>query len=372
MALNQNTLTAKVADIDQNVHGHLEEQQELIDMKNIGAHQHSDPNGQNVNRNELIINQKSAQENRDVEENRPMVNGVDDNHQNNSELRADTDDVTTISPHESNTVVTFKLIAIFSTLYFFMFSSGLLSKAFELASYHYTGYFIRNSGFLQNPFVGLMVGIVTTVIFQSSGAVTSVLVTIVGSGFITVRESIPIIMGANVGTSVTNTVVSLIVYKNKSNLGTAITAGIVHDMYNMMSVIFMLPVELLFHPLEVSSKWIMELVGGPRNDTKPVEIQFLNVLVKPLVNAIILIDKNKTSKLKLDEPVDSEMSLIKRCCKYDIDGNNQTFCSERCSSLFSVLETSDNLTCILVSIIAMITLFSCLIMVVKVTKSLLG
>lgn len=279
-----------------------------------------------------------------------------------------------VTKPESNTVLGLKLFAIFSTLYFFMWSSSILSQAFNLTSYHYTGHFIRTSGFLQNPLIGLMVGVITTVVFQSSGAVTSVLVTIVGSGVLNVRQSIPIIMGANLGTSVTNTVVSLIVYRKKSNFEIAMTAGIVHDMYNMMSVVFMLPLELLFHPLEYSSGWFVHLFGnnpaGSGSDSDG-GLQFLSYLVKPLVNLVIIVDKEKTKDLDPNVIIPSDVSLVKRCCNSERIGN-ETICHEKCFSLFSNLDFSDNVTCILLLIIAMVTLFTCLIFVVKVTKSLLG
>lgn len=275
-----------------------------------------------------------------------------------------------VTKKESNVVVGLKLLAIFSTLYFFMWSSSILSQAFNLTSYHYAGHFIRTSGFLQNPLIGLMVGVITTVVFQSSGAVTSVLVTIVGSGVLNVRQSIPIIMGANLGTSVTNTVVSLIVYRRKSNFEVAMTAGIVHDMYNMMSVVFMLPIELLIHPLEYSSIWMLNLFGSGSR-TEIGELQFLSYLVKPLVDIVILIDKEATNNLDPNTIVPSETSLVKRCCNSERIGN-QTKCHEKCFSLFSYTDLSDNVICILLLIIAMLTLFTCLVFVVKVTKSLLG
>lgn len=271
---------------------------------------------------------------------------------------------------ESNLIVGLKLLAIFSTLYCFMWSSSILSQAFNLTSYHYAGHFIRTSGFLQNPLIGLMVGIITTVVFQSSGAVTSVLVTIVGSGVLTVRQSIPIIMGANLGTSVTNTVVSLFVYRKKENFEIAMTAGIVHDMYNMMSVVFMLPLEIVLHPLEYLSIWMLNLFGS-NSHTEIGELQFLSHLVKPLVDLVIMIDKEKISRYNPNDIVPSDVSLIRRCCNEERIGN-ATICHQNCFSLFSNLDFSDNVTCILLLIIAMVTLFTCLVFVVKVTKSLLG
>ena len=300
--------------------------------------------------------------------------GRGEGRQEGEELNDEDDDKNNnglqVTKKEPNTILALKLLAIFSTLYFFMWSSSLLSQAFNLASYHYAGNFIRTSGFLQNPLIGLMVGVITTVVFQSSGAVTSVLVTIVGSGVLSVRQSIPIIMGANLGTSVTNTVVSLIVYRKKQNFEIAMTAGIVHDMYNMMSVVFMLPIELLFHPLEHLSSWMMSWFGT-NSRTELGQVQFLSHLVKPLVDLIIMIDKDMTANLDPNVIVPSDVSLVKRCCNKERSGD-QIICHQECKSLFSYLHFSDNVVCILLIIMAMVTLFTCLIFVVKVTKSLLG
>lgn len=60
-----------------------------------------------------------------------------------------------------------------------------------------------------HPIAGLMVGILATVLVQSSSTSTSIVVGLVGSGVMPVRQAIFVIMGANIGTSVTNTIVSL-------------------------------------------------------------------------------------------------------------------------------------------------------------------
>ncbi|RUS71301.1 hypothetical protein EGW08_020944, partial [Elysia chlorotica] len=66
-----------------------------------------------------------------------------------------------------------------------------------------------SSGVLSNPFAGLMIGVLATILVQSSSTSSSIVVTMVGSNIIPVEKAVPIIMGANIGTSVTNTVVSL-------------------------------------------------------------------------------------------------------------------------------------------------------------------
>ena len=60
-----------------------------------------------------------------------------------------------------------------------------------------------------NPFTGLFIGLLVTALIQSSSATTASIVALVASGSITVQSAVPIIMGANVGTTITSTIVSL-------------------------------------------------------------------------------------------------------------------------------------------------------------------
>ncbi len=59
--------------------------------------------------------------------------------------------------------------------------------------------------FATNPFLGLVVGTVTTALIQSSSTVTSIIVGLVAGG-LPVITAIPMVMGANIGTSITNTI----------------------------------------------------------------------------------------------------------------------------------------------------------------------
>ncbi len=60
-----------------------------------------------------------------------------------------------------------------------------------------------------NPFTALFIGLLTTAIIQSSTATTSMTVALVASGSLTLESAVPIIMGANIGTTITSTIVSL-------------------------------------------------------------------------------------------------------------------------------------------------------------------
>ena len=63
--------------------------------------------------------------------------------------------------------------------------------------------------FTTNPFMGVLVGIIVTVLIQSSSGTTVITVGLVSAGFMTLRQSIGVIMGANIGTTVTAFIIGL-------------------------------------------------------------------------------------------------------------------------------------------------------------------
>jgi len=113
--------------------------------------------------------------------------------------------------------------------------------------------------FATNPFVGLMIGLVATALIQSSSTVTSIIVGLVAGG-LPVQIAIPLIMGANIGTSLTSTIVALGHVRNGEEFRRAFSAATVHDAFNILAVTILLPIELLFHPLQISSEAIAGLL----------------------------------------------------------------------------------------------------------------
>lgn len=76
---------------------------------------------------------------------------------------------------------------------------------------------------------------------------------------IRVRQAIPIVMGANIGTSVTNTIVSLMQASDRGEFERAFAAATVHDMFNWLTVLVLLPTEVVFGYLEITTDTIMSL-----------------------------------------------------------------------------------------------------------------
>lgn len=128
--------------------------------------------------------------------------------------------------------------------------------------------------FASNPFVGLVIGILATAITQSSSTTTSVTVGMVAGG-LPIEIAIPILLGANIGTTMTSTLVSLGMAREKETFRRAFGAATVHDMYNLLSVAVFLPLELMFGVLERSSGWLSQQTSG--SDGGPVAAAFTAV-----------------------------------------------------------------------------------------------
>ena len=115
---------------------------------------------------------------------------------------------------------------------------------------------------VSNPFAGLAVGILATVLVQSSSTTTSTIVGMVGSKALALKSAIPMIMGANIGTTITNTLVSIGHVRRSAEFVRAFAAATVHDFFNLMCVVVFLPLELIFSPLERTATAMTETLFG--------------------------------------------------------------------------------------------------------------
>jgi solute carrier family 34 (sodium-dependent phosphate cotransporter) len=163
-------------------------------------------------------------------------------------------------------------------LYFFFVSISLLGIGFNLLGGDFAFELITAT---KNPFIALFIGLVVTSIFQSSSVTTSIIVGIVASGVLPFSSAIPMIMGANIGTSVTNIIVSLCHAHNKKEFALAFKGAVTHDFFNLCATIVLLPIELFTGIIEKTavffSNWFYG-IGG---------IQFVSpikIIVSPAVN----------------------------------------------------------------------------------------
>lgn len=117
-----------------------------------------------------------------------------------------------------------------------------------------------------NPVAGLAAGILATVLVQSSSVTTATIVGLVGSGLLPVETAIPMVMGANIGTTVTNTLASLGHLRQGAYFRRAFSAATVHDYFNLLAVAILLPLEIGFGFISKIAHSIAELLGGKLPD----------------------------------------------------------------------------------------------------------
>jgi len=175
-------------------------------------------------------------------------------------------------------------------LYFFLVGLSLLGTAAKVLGGCTAGSLFGDD---TNPVAGVMVGILCTVLIQSSSSTTSIIVSLVGAGSISVKSGIFMVMGANIGTSVTNTIVAMGHLGDGDELERAFAGATVHDMFNFLSVGVLFPIELITGFLYHLSKAVVpDEVGDGDKWEGPVK-----VLVDPLAGLILRANKSVTKVL---------------------------------------------------------------------------
>jgi sodium-dependent phosphate cotransporter len=184
-----------------------------------------------------------------------------------------------------------RIILLLGLLYLFLLSVGLLGSSLKLFGKGFAESLMTTTS---NPILGLFIGVLVTSIVQSSSMTTSLLVGMVGGGLISVENAIPIVMGANIGTTITNILVSLVHINRRGEFRRAFAASTVHDIFNILSVIVFLPIQVYTNFLGILSDFLAEIfshVGGMRlfnplgEITKPVILMLIDLFDK---NALLL------------------------------------------------------------------------------------
>ena len=176
-----------------------------------------------------------------------------------------------------------------------MLSIGLMGASLKLLGHGFAENLVKS---VSNPFAGLLIGILATSIIQSSSATSSLVVGLIGGlsmagahaggdacaiTTLTIQNAIPIIMGANIGTSVTNTLVSLGHITHKVEFRRAFAAAIVHDTFNIIAVAIFLPLQLATNFLGVAATHVASAFSraGCLKFASPIKM-----LTKPVIDLI--------------------------------------------------------------------------------------
>jgi sodium-dependent phosphate cotransporter len=145
-------------------------------------------------------------------------------------------------PAQLKDSVALRLLGTVVLLYLFLVGINCLGGGIKgLGSGVMDAYFAEG----MNPVLGLLVGILATTLVQSSSVSTSLIVGLVGSGQLEVASAVPMIMGANIGTTVTNTLASMAHATQDREFKRAFAAATCHDFFNFLSVLVLLPIEII-------------------------------------------------------------------------------------------------------------------------------
>ncbi|XP_013389066.1 sodium-dependent phosphate transport protein 2B [Lingula anatina] len=313
-----------------------------------------------------------------------------------------------------------KAIGLVALLLLFICSLDLLGSSFQLIGGRAAGTVFSEDSILGNDVAGLMIGVLGTVLVQSSSTSTSIIVTMVASNIISVPTAIPMIMGANIGTSVTNTIVAMGQSADRNEFRRAFAGATVHDMFNWLCVLVLLPVEAV-------SGYMYRLTDLLINSmplvTTGAKIDFFKLVTSPFTGLLIKLDKNVIIAIaagdteKASEPLQLEWCKTKTVLYNEtthmnftiplaqsdnatwlnyvkgLIGNN-TFYNEsspagvsykwnqttleeksvgvsRCTYLFSYFNLDETVAGIVLLIIAILILCVCLALIVKLLHSVL-
>ena len=144
-----------------------------------------------------------------------------------------------------------------ATLYVFLAGIKLLANSISMFGEDAVD---RLFSGLENPFAGLAVGILATVLVQSSSVTTSMVVAMVGSGDLSLSCAVPVVMGANIGTSITNTLVALGHVTRDAPFRRAFAGATVHDLFNLLTVLVLFPIELATGYLQRGASWLVTVL----------------------------------------------------------------------------------------------------------------
>ena len=165
-------------------------------------------------------------------------------------------------------------------LYMFFVSISLMGASFKFFGKGFAETLLATTA---NPFVGLFIGVLATSLVQSSSTTTSMTVGLVAGGALDVTRAIPIIMGANIGTSVTNTLVSAGHISRPTEFRRAFAAATVHDFFNLIAVAILFPLQLgtnFLGKVSTSLAHIFQDTGGLKAANP------LRAITKPVVHLV--------------------------------------------------------------------------------------
>jgi len=183
-------------------------------------------------------------------------------------------------PNGAPAAIALRALLLLLCVYAFIVGITAMGASFKLFGKEFAENMLETTS---SPFVGLFIGILATAIVQSSSTTTSLVVGMVAGGAISIEGAIPMVMGANIGTTVTCLMVSMGQITQKAEFKRAFAAATIHDFFNLITVAILFPLELatgLLAKLSGLMQTAFQGVGGMKLANP------LKTAVKPAVNLL--------------------------------------------------------------------------------------
>jgi sodium-dependent phosphate cotransporter len=180
----------------------------------------------------------------------------------------------------SSVLLLLRVLGVAAALYAFLIGIGAMGTAFKWMGKDYTTELLGGE---HGPLVSLFIGILATTLVQSSSTTTSLVVGMVAAGALQLDSAVFMVMGANLGTTVTNTIVSLGHITQSSEYRRAFAAATVHDFFNILVLLVLFPLEIATGFLQNAATYLADTFGsaGGLRLANPMK-----AATKPVINGL--------------------------------------------------------------------------------------
>ncbi len=155
----------------------------------------------------------------------------------------------------------FRGVLVFFFLYLFLVGIAFLEVGIGALGEGFQAGILES---VAHPLAGLCAGVLATVLVQSSSVTTATIVGMVGAGTLPLGLAVPMVMGANIGTTITNTLASLGAIRRSDEFQRAFAAATVHDFFNILAVLVLFPLEVATGALSGFAVNLSDLIAGAR------------------------------------------------------------------------------------------------------------
>ena len=155
----------------------------------------------------------------------------------------------------------FRGVLVFFFLYLFLVGIAFLEVGIGALGEGFQAGILES---VAHPLAGLCAGVLATVLVQSSSVTTATIVGMVGAGTLPLGLAVPMVMGANIGTTITNTLASLGTIRRSDEVQRAFAAATVHDFFNILAVLVLFPLEVTTGALSGLAVSLSDLIAGAR------------------------------------------------------------------------------------------------------------